>query len=185
MAGRRGVPARGAAGLGRPLLRHPGRKTRWPAADRDCARQIGAGKAGGAGPRSDRARSGRRPAAIRRAVSRSRRGRAAERSGGVSGSVEGAASRRNVAARGAGGAVPPQVARSESRKMKRAATLLVWLALVFGLPQALICGVLVFSSGWAAPLVLIFLLLPFVPLILMQEGGRWKRLPPAAPASGA
>ena len=69
--------------------------------------------------------------------------------------------------------------------MKRAATLLVWSALVFGLPQALICCVLLFSSGWAAPLVLIFLLLPFVPLILMQEVGRWKRLPPAATASAA
>jgi hypothetical protein len=69
--------------------------------------------------------------------------------------------------------------------MKRAATLLVWFALVFGLPQALICGVLLFSSGWAAPLVLILLLLPFVPLILMQEVGRWRRLPPAATASAA
>jgi hypothetical protein len=69
--------------------------------------------------------------------------------------------------------------------MRRVATLLVWLALVFGLPQVVICGALVSSSGWAAPLVLIFLLLPFVPLILMQEVGRWKRLPPAATASAA
>ena len=69
--------------------------------------------------------------------------------------------------------------------MKRVATLLVWLALVFGLPQVLICGVLLFSSGWAAPLVLIFLLLPFVPLILMQEVRRWQRRPPAATASAA
>ena len=69
--------------------------------------------------------------------------------------------------------------------MKRAATLLVWFALVFGLPQVVICGVLIFSSGWAAPLVLIFLLLPFVPLILMQEVRRWQRLPPAATATAA
>ncbi|MEH2530341.1 hypothetical protein V1277_003285 [Bradyrhizobium sp. AZCC 1588] len=69
--------------------------------------------------------------------------------------------------------------------MKQVATLLVWLALLFGLPQALICGVMIFSSGWAIPLVLIFLLSPFVPLILMQEIRRWQRLPPAATASAA
>ena len=69
--------------------------------------------------------------------------------------------------------------------MKRIAPLLVWLALVFGLPQVLICGVMLFSSGWAMPVVLIFLLLPFAPLILMQEVGRWKRLPPAATAAAA
>ena len=69
--------------------------------------------------------------------------------------------------------------------MTRAATLLAWLALVLGLPQVLICGVLIFSSGWAMPLVLIFLLSPFVPLILMQEIRRWQRLPPAATASAA
>ena len=69
--------------------------------------------------------------------------------------------------------------------MTRAATLLVWLALVLGLPQILICGVMIFSSGWAMPLVLIFLLSPFVPLILMQEVRRWQRLPPAATATAA
>jgi hypothetical protein len=69
--------------------------------------------------------------------------------------------------------------------MKWAAMLLVWLALVFGLPQIVICGVLLFSSGWAMPVVLIFLLLPFVPLILMQEVGRWKRLPPTVTATAA
>jgi hypothetical protein len=69
--------------------------------------------------------------------------------------------------------------------MKRAATLLVWLALLFGLPQMVICGVMVFSSGWAIPLVLIFLLTPIVPLILSQEIRRWQRLPPAATASAA
>ena len=43
--------------------------------------------------------------------------------------------------------------------MRPVATLLVWLALVFGLPQIVICGVMIFSSGWAIPLVLIFALL--------------------------
>ncbi len=70
--------------------------------------------------------------------------------------------------------------------MKRVATLLVWLALLFGLPQVIICGVMIFSAGWlVAPLVLILLLLPIVPLILIQEIGRWQRLPPAATASAA
>jgi hypothetical protein len=70
--------------------------------------------------------------------------------------------------------------------MKRVATLLVLLALLFGLPQILICGVMIFSAGWlVAPLVLILLLLPIVPLILMQEIRRWQRLPPAATASAA
>jgi hypothetical protein len=69
--------------------------------------------------------------------------------------------------------------------MKLVATLLVWLALLFGLLQVLICGVVLFSSGWAMPLVLIFLLLPFVPLVLMQDVRRWQRLPPAATATAA
>ena len=68
--------------------------------------------------------------------------------------------------------------------MKRAATLLVWLALLFGLPQIVICGVMIFSAGWlVAPLVLILLLLPIVPLILTQEIQRWQKLPPAATAA--
>jgi hypothetical protein len=70
--------------------------------------------------------------------------------------------------------------------MKRVATLLVWLALLFGLPQVVICGVMIFSAGWlVAPLVLILLLLPIVPLVLMQEIRRWQKLPPAATASAA
>ena len=105
MAGRRRVPARGAAGLGRSLLRHPGREARRPAAGRDRARQIGAGETRGAGPRPDRARARRRPAAVRRPLARRRRAGAAERGRAADGSGEGAASRRDVAARGAGGAV--------------------------------------------------------------------------------
>jgi hypothetical protein len=69
--------------------------------------------------------------------------------------------------------------------MKPVAALLVWLALLFGLPQVLICGVLLFSSGWAVPLVLMFLLLPFVPLVLTQEVGRWQTRPPEATATVA
>ena len=70
--------------------------------------------------------------------------------------------------------------------MKRAATLLVWLALLFGLPQVLICGVMIFSAGWlVAPLVLILLLVPIIPLILMLDISRWQKLPPAATASVA
>jgi len=70
--------------------------------------------------------------------------------------------------------------------MKRVATLLVWLALLFGLPQVVICGVMIFSAGWAvAPLVLMLLLVPIVPLILTQEIRRWQKLPPAATASAA
>jgi hypothetical protein len=69
--------------------------------------------------------------------------------------------------------------------MKRIATLLVWLALLFGLPQVIICGVMIFSAGWlVAPLVLILLLVPIVPL-MMQEIPRWQRLPPEAMASVA
>jgi hypothetical protein len=69
--------------------------------------------------------------------------------------------------------------------MKLVAALLVWLALLFGLPQVLICGVLLFSSGWAIPLVLILALVPFAPLVLMQEVRSWQRLPPAATATAA
>jgi hypothetical protein len=68
--------------------------------------------------------------------------------------------------------------------MKRVATLLVWLALLFGLPQVLICGVMIFSAGWlVAPLVLMLLLVPIIPLILMLDISRWQKLPPAATAS--
>ena len=70
--------------------------------------------------------------------------------------------------------------------MKRVTTLLVWLALLFGLPQVIICGVMIFSAGWlVAPLVLILLLVPIVPLILIREIRRWQRLPPAATAAAA
>jgi hypothetical protein len=69
--------------------------------------------------------------------------------------------------------------------MKLVATLLVWLALAFGLPQVLICGVLLFSSGWAIPVVLILALVPFAPLVLMQEVGAWRRQPPEATATAA
>jgi hypothetical protein len=70
--------------------------------------------------------------------------------------------------------------------MNTVATLLVWLAFIFGLPQVLICGVMVFSAGWLlAPLVLLLLLVPLLPLILMQDIRRWQRLPPEATASAA
>jgi hypothetical protein len=49
----------------------------------------------------------------------------------------------------------------------------------------LTCAALLFSAGWAIPIVLIFLLLPFVPLVLMQEVRSWQRLPPAATATAA
>jgi hypothetical protein len=69
--------------------------------------------------------------------------------------------------------------------MTRAAWLLVWLALAAGLLQVVICGVLLFSSGWAVPIVLVFAVLPLVPLILMQEIRGWKRLNPVVPATAA
>jgi hypothetical protein len=69
--------------------------------------------------------------------------------------------------------------------MTFATWLLVWLALAAGLLQAVICGVLLFSSGWAVPVVLIFAVLPFVPLILMQEIRGWRRLNPVVPATAA
>jgi hypothetical protein len=70
--------------------------------------------------------------------------------------------------------------------MNTVATLLVWLAFIFGLPQVLICGVMVFSAGWLlAPLVLLLLLVPLLPLILMQDIRRWQGLPPEATAAAA
>jgi hypothetical protein len=69
--------------------------------------------------------------------------------------------------------------------MTFAAWLLVWLALAAGLLQVVICGVLLFSSGWTVPVVLVFAVLPFVLLILMQEIRGWRRLNPVVPASAA
>ncbi|MBV8925932.1 MAG: hypothetical protein JOZ74_11250 [Bradyrhizobium sp.] len=66
-----------------------------------------------------------------------------------------------------------------------AAWLLVWLALAAGLLQVLICGVILFSARWSIPVALIFLALPFVPLILMQEIRGWRRLDPVVPAIAA
>ena len=69
--------------------------------------------------------------------------------------------------------------------MKFTATLLVWLALVAGLLQAVICIIYLSSSGWAIPLVVVFILLPIVPLVLMHEVTRWRRMSPVVPASAA
>jgi hypothetical protein len=69
--------------------------------------------------------------------------------------------------------------------VRPAAAFLVWLSFVVGLPQVLICGVMVFSAGWWAPLVAIFALSPLVPLILMQEIGAWRRLEPEVLAAVA
>jgi hypothetical protein len=69
--------------------------------------------------------------------------------------------------------------------MRLAATLLVWLSFVVGLPQMLICGVTMFSAGWWTPLIALFALSPLVPLILMQEIGTRRRLEPQALAAVA
>ena len=69
--------------------------------------------------------------------------------------------------------------------MTLAAWLLICLAIAAGLLQAVTCATLLFSSGWAIPLVVILMLLPFVPLILMQEIRGWRRLDPVVPATVA
>jgi hypothetical protein len=69
--------------------------------------------------------------------------------------------------------------------VRTAAWLLVWLALVGGLLQVLICATQLSSSGWAAPIVFILMLLPFLPLILVWEIGLWRRLDPKVPAAAA
>ena len=66
--------------------------------------------------------------------------------------------------------------------MRFAAWLMVWLALASGLLQVLICVVMLFSSGWAIPIVLALMLLPVLPLILMQEIGALRRIEPVVPA---
>jgi hypothetical protein len=67
--------------------------------------------------------------------------------------------------------------------MRLAATLLVLLSFVVGLPQVLICSVTMFSAGWWTPLVALFVLSPLLPLILMQEIGGWRRFEPAVLAA--
>src|SRR5579859_3506354 len=181
MAGRRRVPARGAAGLGRSFLRHPGCQARRPSAAGDCAGQSGAGEIGSTRPRPDGTCTRRRSAAVRRPLARGSGSRAAERGGAVGRGGESAASRRDVAARGAGGAVSAQITRGQDA-MRLAAWLLVLLALATGLLQVLICLVMLFSSGWAIPLVLMLMLLPLLPLILMQEIGALRRVEPVVPA---
>ncbi len=69
--------------------------------------------------------------------------------------------------------------------MTLAAWLLVLFALATGLLQTVICAVMLLSSGWAIPVVLVLMLLPFVPLILMQGIRGWRRLDPVVPATVA
>ena len=69
--------------------------------------------------------------------------------------------------------------------MRLAATLLVWLSFVVGLPQVLICGVTMFSAGWWTPLIALFALSPLLPLILMQEIGTRRKLEPEVLAAVA
>jgi hypothetical protein len=65
--------------------------------------------------------------------------------------------------------------------VKRAATLLVSLALLIGLPQMFLSFTALFSSGWAAPFVLVVLVLPVVPFYLMVIPRRGLHL--AVPAA--
>jgi hypothetical protein len=69
--------------------------------------------------------------------------------------------------------------------VRLAAWVLVWLALATGLLQVLICVTQLFSSSWAAPVVFVLMLLPFLPLILIWEVGLWRRLDPKVPAAAA
>jgi ABC-type nickel/cobalt efflux system permease component RcnA len=69
--------------------------------------------------------------------------------------------------------------------MTLAAWLIVSLALAAGLLQTAICAVMLLSSGWAVPVVLVLMLLPFAPLVLMLEIRGWRRLDPAVPATVA
>ena len=73
MAGRGRFPARGRAGRGRPLLRHPGGEARRSACERDRTRQGGAGAARSRGPHFAGAPVDRRLAAVFRARARPRR----------------------------------------------------------------------------------------------------------------
>jgi hypothetical protein len=51
--------------------------------------------------------------------------------------------------------------------------------------QVVICAVMLFSSGWAILLVLALMLVPVLPLILMQEIGALRRIEPVVPATVA
>ncbi len=57
--------------------------------------------------------------------------------------------------------------------------LLAWLALVFGVPQVLIGIIGLYGGGWWMLFCLGLILLPPLPLILMQPSPAWPRLNPA------
>ena len=69
--------------------------------------------------------------------------------------------------------------------MTFAAWLVVLLALAVGLPQVFICFAAAFSAGSAMPFVIGLMVLPLVPLILMLEIGRRRRLTPTAAVMAA
>ena len=112
MARRGRVPARGDAGRRRPLLRHPGGEARRASRRRDRAGEARARRARGRGSRVAGATADRRSAAVRRGGAprcvRAATGRRARRARRCAYRAQ---SRRDVAARSAGGLVRFETAR--------------------------------------------------------------------------
>ena len=104
MEGRRHLPARDRAGRRRPLLRHPGRAPRRPAAVGGRARPRGAPPARGDRPQGAGAHADRRPAAV---LGGARQARSRE-ADPLATLLDAIAPDELSAARGAGGALPAE-----------------------------------------------------------------------------
>ena len=62
--------------------------------------------------------------------------------------------------------------------MKRAAKVLSWAALVYGLPPMLVSMTWLFEGGWRMFMFLVCIALPPLPLILTQDSTAWRKPPP-------
>jgi hypothetical protein len=65
--------------------------------------------------------------------------------------------------------------------MKRAAEVLAWAALVYGVPPMLVSVTWLFVGGWQMLMFLGLVALPPLPLILTQDSTSWQKPPPMVP----
>lgn len=65
--------------------------------------------------------------------------------------------------------------------MKRAAKILSWIALVYGVPTMLLSMTWVFVGGWQMLMFLALIALPPLPMILTMDSTGWRTQPPIVP----
>ena len=69
--------------------------------------------------------------------------------------------------------------------MKRGAKVFAWIALVYGAPPVLLLISGLFEGGWRVFVFLGLIVLPLLPLILLQDSRDWRTPPPGVPLAVA